>query len=243
MTVDTRRETRQTPGIVSARKALVLGAIVGVGTAHATTGAAQLVEVRETVQEVIVPVYVEAPSAPRRLFADVDDDALLGYGVPPEWLDAVRSDGRISEGGLQQAAAASLQHPASSRHAFSISSAELRRGVAGVLEAARWEPRVDDTEFAGLAITLHRQRPGNEHQACGVRKSVPPANLELSGGEPSLRTPQGRLTFSSLASPGPVTVCATARHADHRQRSAESGRRGEVQPTSGYRRFLVTVCC
>jgi mRNA-degrading endonuclease RelE of RelBE toxin-antitoxin system len=63
-------------------------------TAHPTTGAAQLVEVRETVQEIVVPVYVQAeapPSAaPRRLFVDIDDDVLLGYGVPPEWLDEVR---------------------------------------------------------------------------------------------------------------------------------------------------------
>jgi superfamily I DNA/RNA helicase/mRNA-degrading endonuclease RelE of RelBE toxin-antitoxin system len=63
-------------------------------TAHPTTGAAQLVEVRETVQEIVVPVYVQAeapPSTPRRLFTDIDDDVLLGYGVPPEWLDEVRS--------------------------------------------------------------------------------------------------------------------------------------------------------
>jgi mRNA-degrading endonuclease RelE of RelBE toxin-antitoxin system len=67
---------------------------------HPTTGAAQLVEIRETVQEVIVPVYVqeelpiEAPtktSTPRpKLFADRGDEELLGYGVPPDWLDEVR---------------------------------------------------------------------------------------------------------------------------------------------------------
>lgn len=63
---------------------------------HPKTGAAQLVEIRETVREVIVPVYVpqEAP-APRKepkppLFAERSDDELLGYGVPPEWLEDVR---------------------------------------------------------------------------------------------------------------------------------------------------------
>jgi mRNA-degrading endonuclease RelE of RelBE toxin-antitoxin system len=60
---------------------------------HPKTGAAQLVELRETVQEVVVPVYVakEAPApAKPRLFADKPDDVLLGYGVPREWLDDVR---------------------------------------------------------------------------------------------------------------------------------------------------------
>lgn len=60
---------------------------------HPTTGAAQLVEVRETVQEIVVPKYVEqeAPSVVQPpLFVDLDEDELLGYGVPPEWLDDVR---------------------------------------------------------------------------------------------------------------------------------------------------------
>jgi Rad3-related DNA helicase len=66
---------------------------------HPTTGAAQLVEVRETVQQVIVPVYVQAelplaprPSTPPRLlFADRPDGELLGYGVPAEWLADVKA--------------------------------------------------------------------------------------------------------------------------------------------------------
>ncbi|MDU7588381.1 MAG: 3'-5' exonuclease, partial [Acidovorax sp.] len=67
---------------------------------HPTTGAAQLVEVRETVQQVVVPVYVQAqlPLAPKRdtssarlLFANSPDDELLGYGVPVEWLADVKT--------------------------------------------------------------------------------------------------------------------------------------------------------
>lgn len=60
---------------------------------HPKTGAAQLVEIRETVQEILVPKYVESPRAapsPTRLFVSVSDDELLSYGVPPEWLDDVR---------------------------------------------------------------------------------------------------------------------------------------------------------
>jgi hypothetical protein len=60
---------------------------------HPKTGAAQLVEIRETVKDVVVPVYVQAemPTPPKpRLFADQSDDELLGYGVPAEWLNDVR---------------------------------------------------------------------------------------------------------------------------------------------------------
>ena len=81
---------------------------------HPKTGAAQLVEVRETVREIVVPVFVAAPRqpaptqpdiAPARAptapakpsakasalpFAGKSDDELLSYGVPPEWLSAVR---------------------------------------------------------------------------------------------------------------------------------------------------------
>lgn len=58
---------------------------------HPTTGAAQLVEIRETVQEIVVPVYVteERPKPP--LFSSRSDDELLSYGVPPEWLADVRA--------------------------------------------------------------------------------------------------------------------------------------------------------
>ena len=58
---------------------------------HPTTGAAQLVEIRERVQEIAIPRYVEAAKpAPATLFAQYNDDQLLAYGVPPEWLADVR---------------------------------------------------------------------------------------------------------------------------------------------------------
>jgi superfamily I DNA/RNA helicase len=52
-----------------------------------------LVEIRETVQEILIPTYVEAaqPTAPKtRLFEHVAEDTLLHYGVPVEWLQDVR---------------------------------------------------------------------------------------------------------------------------------------------------------
>jgi mRNA-degrading endonuclease RelE of RelBE toxin-antitoxin system len=59
---------------------------------HPKTGAAQLVEIRERVQEITVPIYVASEPGPKPpLFADLPDSELLGYGVPAEWLDDVRN--------------------------------------------------------------------------------------------------------------------------------------------------------
>ena len=65
---------------------------------HPRTGAAQLVEIRETVKEILVPLYVQAEpaAAPARVverklvFAEIPDDELLGYGVPSEWLKDIK---------------------------------------------------------------------------------------------------------------------------------------------------------
>jgi hypothetical protein len=59
---------------------------------HPKTGAAQIVVVRETVQEIAVPKYVAVQlSSPKpKLFAGISDDELLGFGVPTEWLGDVR---------------------------------------------------------------------------------------------------------------------------------------------------------
>lgn len=63
---------------------------------HPKTGAAQLVEIRETVQNIVVPSFSAAPEAllerPRAalLFAGIADETLLAYGVPEEWLPDVR---------------------------------------------------------------------------------------------------------------------------------------------------------
>lgn len=69
---------------------------------HPTTGAAQFVEVRERVEEIRVPKYVDERVPPAKipveampepkplLFAQTPEQLLLGYGVPAEWLDEVR---------------------------------------------------------------------------------------------------------------------------------------------------------
>ncbi len=67
---------------------------------HPNTGAAQLVEIRERVEEIAIPpkyVEVELELPARRavikpsLFANLPEDELLGYGVPAEWLADVRT--------------------------------------------------------------------------------------------------------------------------------------------------------
>ena len=61
---------------------------------HPKTGAAQFVEIRETIKE--IPRYVEVeqeiPAAPKQLlFGHFAEDELLGFGVPNEWLADVKS--------------------------------------------------------------------------------------------------------------------------------------------------------
>jgi len=66
---------------------------------HPKTGAAQIVEVRERVEEIAVPVYAEpqpaAAEAPTRflppLFLQLSKDDLLSVGVPEDWVDDVRN--------------------------------------------------------------------------------------------------------------------------------------------------------
>lgn len=65
---------------------------------HPKTGAAQIVEVRERVQEFVVhkPVEVKRPAMPVRavlppLFPHITDEELLSYGVPVDWLEDIKT--------------------------------------------------------------------------------------------------------------------------------------------------------
>ena len=64
--------------------------------AHPTTGAVQIVEVRERVEEVAsaVPAVTAVPEPGRQAslpFAPLDDTALMSVGVPADWLGDVRA--------------------------------------------------------------------------------------------------------------------------------------------------------
>ena len=65
---------------------------------HPTTGAAQIVEVRETVKEIVVPKYVEVEQPRLPLFPKITDEELLMYGVPESWIADVKAV--TSEDGL-----------------------------------------------------------------------------------------------------------------------------------------------
>src|SRR5438132_4946188 len=60
---------------------------------HPKTGAAQLVEIRELVQKIVIPAYMATPAhvaEKEKIFANLSDENLLSYGVPNEWLQDVR---------------------------------------------------------------------------------------------------------------------------------------------------------
>jgi mRNA-degrading endonuclease RelE of RelBE toxin-antitoxin system len=64
-------------------------------TVHPATGAAQMVVVKETIQEIVIPQYVEQPVSripqPLPMLAAASDTELLSYGIPVDWLSTVRS--------------------------------------------------------------------------------------------------------------------------------------------------------
>jgi mRNA-degrading endonuclease RelE of RelBE toxin-antitoxin system len=63
---------------------------------HPKTGAAQIVEIRERVQEIVIPKYVESEivsSVKPKLFKKITSEQLLSFGVPEEWLaDVLAAD-------------------------------------------------------------------------------------------------------------------------------------------------------
>jgi hypothetical protein len=60
---------------------------------HPATGAAQIIELRESIREIVIPTYVPAADNSKtasKPLSGTADDTLLRYGVPPEWLNDVR---------------------------------------------------------------------------------------------------------------------------------------------------------
>ncbi|WP_171134928.1 UvrD-helicase domain-containing protein [Ruegeria sp. HKCCD7221] len=59
--------------------------------AHPKTGAAQIVELRERVEDVVIQRYVEEAVKKPPIFARESDEKLLSWGVPEDWLETVRT--------------------------------------------------------------------------------------------------------------------------------------------------------
>ena len=60
--------------------------------AHPVTGVVQIVEIRERVQEIVVPRYVDVETAKpvKRPFAKYSPAEVLAWGVPQDWVEEVR---------------------------------------------------------------------------------------------------------------------------------------------------------
>ena len=75
---------------------------------HPTTGAAQFIEIRESVREIFVPAYVHAEPVAKQTtkpLAAASDEQLLSYGVPTEWFER-RQAGRRGRPARPRAASA-----------------------------------------------------------------------------------------------------------------------------------------
>ena len=57
---------------------------------HPNTGAAQLVEIRETIEQISTTTVKVKPTKGPLLFSKISPEELLNYGIPSEWLEQVQ---------------------------------------------------------------------------------------------------------------------------------------------------------
>ena len=57
--------------------------------AHPTTGAAQIIEIRNRVREIIIPKYIEKTEAKNKPLSAYAAEDILKHGVPLEWVDDI----------------------------------------------------------------------------------------------------------------------------------------------------------
>ena len=115
---------------------------------HPKTGAAQMVEIRETIQEIRIPKYVESVEPKTNLFLNVTDGELLGYGVPTDWIATVRSASEDSILGI-------VDHlPAEAAEAL------LELATGGKPRAAREAPILAMDELPAFLSDVAERVPG-----------------------------------------------------------------------------------
>lgn len=128
--------------------------------AHPRTGAVQIVEVRERVENVAAPerfdFVMPAASAPAttppQLFATLDDEALLSIGVPTDWLADVRAateegffvlaehlPAEASEALLEYAATGRLSAPAATSGADPFTHPDALRRIRPIVDQEELE--------------------------------------------------------------------------------------------------------
>jgi superfamily I DNA/RNA helicase len=195
---------------------------------HPTTGAAQIIELRESVREIVIPAYVQATEAPKpvtRPLTDTSDEVLLGYGVPAEWLKDIRQadeDGLLALTGHLPAEAAEAvlelatggtphvakaeQTPAGIRpDPFTHPDAQRRfRVVTSVEELAR----AFDAPWDKWAVFLHPEQrrlvtrdfsgPARVAGSAGTGKTVVALHRAVHLAR---RMPEGRILLATFSEP------------------------------------------
>lgn len=188
--------------------------------AHPTTGALQIVEVRETVVEVAAPKPI-VPSAPKSLFAKLDADALLSVGVPQDWIgDVLAADedhfftlsqhlpAEAAEALLEYAATGQLSRPvaaapettpethpdAQRRFRILESSAEIQAALDAPWDA--WSVFLHPTQRGVVERTFNG--PARVAGSAGTGKTV----VALHRAARILRAdPQARVLLSTFSTP------------------------------------------
>jgi hypothetical protein len=190
---------------------------------HPKTGAAQMIELRESVREVVVPVHVPATAAAivTRPLAGTSDDVLLGHGVPPEWLGDLRQADeddllglvqhlpaeaaeavlQLATGGMPQPAA----RPPVEGGPFDHPDAQRRFRVVGSAEELE---RALDAPWEKWAVFLHpEQRQIVERDYAGPAKVAGSAGtgktvVALHRAVHLARTnPEGRILLATFSEP------------------------------------------
>jgi len=112
---------------------------------HPRTGAAQLVEIRERIEEITVAKYIEIERpmvAKPVLFTKHSDDELLGYRVPVDWLNDVRQ--ATEDTILELAHLSGIGIKPHEMGVFVRSEAELDRAILAVSAALLNYKALDD---------------------------------------------------------------------------------------------------
>jgi mRNA-degrading endonuclease RelE of RelBE toxin-antitoxin system len=165
---------------------------------HPTTGAAQMIELRESVREIVVPTYVQAetrPKPPTRPLREISDEQLLGYGVPSEWVAEVRQadeDGLLglaehlpaeaAEAILELATGGTPRQPQAAPVADPFTHPDAQRRFRVVTSVEELE-RALDAPWDKWAVFLHpEQRQLVTHEYAG------PARVAGSAGRCWVRT-------------------------------------------------------
>lgn len=186
---------------------------------HPTTGAAQFVEILSTTRTVEVPLYVgverAAPPAPR-IFEALPADTLLGYGVPPDWLDEVRTADeesflRLVDHLPSEAAEALLRvavgeppevpAPRLTTGPFEHPDAQRRFRVVGSVEELQ---RALEFPWERWAVFLHPQQ-----QALVERDFSGPSRVAGSAGTGKTIVALHRAVFLARANPDARVLLAT----------------------------------